>query len=73
MPANWPLWMDVAVFCAAAAVVWAAGTRIAGYADRIAEETGIGRDALGILLLGGVTLRIHAHLSLIAAQAPRGL
>lgn len=52
---DWPLAANLAVFCAAAAVVWAAGTRIASYADRIAEATGIGRDVLGILLLGGVT------------------
>lgn len=50
-----PLWMNVAVFLAAAAVIWLAGTRIAGYADAIAEATGVGRAVLGMLLLGGVT------------------
>jgi len=46
---------SLAVFVVAAAVVWVAGTRIAGYADAIAEKTGVGREVLGIVLLGGVT------------------
>lgn len=50
-----PLWGNGAVFAAAAVAVWLAGTRIAGYADAIAEATGIGRGLLGIVLLGGVT------------------
>jgi cation:H+ antiporter len=50
-----PLAGNLVLFAAAAAVVWLAGTRIAGYADAIAEKTGIGRDVLGIVLLGGVT------------------
>lgn len=49
LPAN------VAIFAASAMVVWLAGTRLARYADAIAEETGIGREFLGLLLLGGVT------------------
>ena len=55
MTESWPLAGNVAVFTGAAAVVWVAGTRIAGYADAIAETTGIGREVLGILMLGGVT------------------
>jgi cation:H+ antiporter len=43
------------VFFGAAGVVWLAGTRIAKYADTIAEITGIGRVAIGLVLLGGVT------------------
>lgn len=46
---------NIAVFAAAAAVVWFAGTRLAGYANRIAEATGASREFLGLLLLGGVT------------------
>ncbi len=45
----------VAVFAAAAVAVWVAGTRLARYADAIAEQTGIGRAFLGMILLGGVT------------------
>lgn len=52
---QFPLWGNVALFTVAAAAVWAAGTRIARYADAIAEITGLGRAVLGILLLGGVT------------------
>src|SRR5687767_12747795 len=50
-----PLPANTAVFAAAAALLWIAGTRIARYADAIAEKTGLGREVLGIVLLGGVT------------------
>jgi cation:H+ antiporter len=50
-----PLGLNLVIFAAAAALVWFAGTRIARYADAIAEKTGIGREVLGIVLLGGVT------------------
>lgn len=46
---------NFALFAAGAVVVWRSGTRIARYADAIAEQTGIGREVLGIVLLGGVT------------------
>lgn len=52
---DFPLWANAAVFAASAATVWFAGTRLAGCADAIAEKTGIGREFLGVLLLGGVT------------------
>lgn len=52
---SFPLWGNLGAFAAAAAVVWAAGTRIAIYADAIAVKTGIGRAVLGMVLLGGVT------------------
>src|SRR5918994_3636987 len=50
-----PLWANIALFLAAAAVVWFAGTRLARYADAIAMETGLGREILGVLLLGSMT------------------
>jgi cation:H+ antiporter len=50
-----PLAWNAAIFAIAAVVVWNAGTRIARYADAVAEKTGIGREVLGIILLGGVT------------------
>ncbi|HEX6318694.1 MAG TPA: hypothetical protein VFZ84_07450 [Burkholderiales bacterium] len=50
-----PLAGNLGIFAGAALVVWLAGTRIAGYADAIAQRTGIGRAILGVLLLGGVT------------------
>lgn len=46
---------NVGVFVAAAIAVWIAGTKLARYADAIATQTGLGREMLGILLLGGVT------------------
>lgn len=49
LPAN------LALFAAAAVVVWLAGTRTARYADTIAERTGIGKAFIGALLLGGIT------------------
>lgn len=50
-----PIVANAAVFAISAAIVWFAGTGIARYADAIAERTGIGRAAIGVLLLGGVT------------------
>lgn len=46
---------NIAVFVASGAIVWFAGVQLARCADAIAEKTGIGREFLGILLLGGVT------------------
>jgi cation:H+ antiporter len=56
LPFNqWPLWINLAVFAASAAVVWAAGTRLAAYVDAIAKRTGLGQGFAGLLLLGGIT------------------
>jgi cation:H+ antiporter len=52
---EFPPWINAAIFAAAAIAVWIAGTKLARYADAIAEQTGIGRELLGVLLLGGVT------------------
>lgn len=49
-----PLWINLAVF-AAAAVVWLAGTKVSRYANTISERTGLGKAFVGLLLLGGVT------------------
>lgn len=43
--------VNAALFAGAAVTVWIAGTKLARYADAIAEHTGIGREFLGILLL----------------------
>ena len=53
--ADMSLWANAAIFLAAAIAVWLAGTKLARYADEIASRTGMGREVLGILLLGGVT------------------
>jgi len=51
----WPLWLNAAIFCCSAAAVWIAGTRLAMYADVIADKTGLGHALIGMLLLGGIT------------------
>jgi cation:H+ antiporter len=48
-------WANLAVFIAAAVVVWLAGTRITRYADAIQSITGIGEALVGMLLLGVIT------------------
>jgi cation:H+ antiporter len=52
---SYSLAVNATVFGAAAVVIWFAGTRIARYADAIAEQTGIGREFLGLALLGAIT------------------
>lgn len=52
---TYPLWLNVFIFIAAAAVVWVAGTRLSAAADAFAEHTGIGHAFVGALLLGGIT------------------
>lgn len=53
--AEFPPWINAAAFGAAALAVWAAGTKLAGYADAIAERTGLSRVLLGMVLLGVAT------------------
>ncbi|HRY25118.1 MAG: sodium:calcium antiporter [Geminicoccaceae bacterium] len=55
MLAGLPLWANVLVFLVSAGLVWAAGTRLAYFADAIARRTGLGQAAIGVLLLGGIT------------------
>lgn len=50
-----PIAVNVGLFAAAGVVVWFAGSRLARYADAFAEKTGIGRVAVGMILLGGIT------------------
>lgn len=51
----WPLFAIVLMFVAASGVVWFGGTRLSKYADALAARTGVGRVAVGTMLLGGVT------------------
>ena len=62
-----PLALNFLIFAVAAAAVWAAGTRIAGYADAISAQTGIGHAAMGLLLLGGVTSLPEAAVTVSAS------
>jgi cation:H+ antiporter len=50
-----PLWANVAIFIAAAVVVWFAGARVARYAHAIEARTGAGEALVGMLLLGFIT------------------
>lgn len=50
-----PLWAHFTLFALCAAVVWQAGTRLAGYAVAIAQRTGISGAVVGVMLLGLVT------------------
>lgn len=43
------------LFVAAAAAVWFAGSRLAGYVDGLTDKTGLGQAFMGMLLLGGIT------------------
>ena len=52
---TFPAWLNAAIFAAAGAVVWLAGTRLAAYADAIAERTHVSRVVLGVVLLGVAT------------------
>jgi cation:H+ antiporter len=53
--AQYPLWINLAAFAAAAVAVWFAGIRLTRYVDALAERTGLGRSFAGVLLLGGIT------------------
>jgi cation:H+ antiporter len=55
------------IFLAAAGAVWAAGTRLAAYAEETADRTGLGHAFLGALLLGGVTSLPEASTTVTAS------
>lgn len=63
------LWINIAVFATSACVVWVAGTRITHYADAIARITGIGRAAIGLVLLGGITTLPELAVAIFSALA----
>ena len=52
---SYPIGVNLAIFGAAAAVVWVAGSRLAGYADGIATKTNLSRAFVGVVLLGVTT------------------
>lgn len=52
---NLPLWGDIALFAAAAAVIGVAGVKAAGLADRVADRTGMGEAVTGTVFLGFLT------------------
>jgi len=62
-----PLWADGLVFGAAAAVIAVAGVRTAGFADRLADRTGLGEAITGTVFLGLITAVPGLAASVIAA------
>jgi cation:H+ antiporter len=52
---SFSVWTNLAIFAAAAVIVWLAGARLARYVDEIAERTGLGHAFLGMVLLGVAT------------------
>lgn len=62
-----PLIANSSILIAAAVVVWFAGARVAGYADRIAAQTGLGEGLLGFMLLGVATSTPEIAVSVTAA------
>ncbi|MGI5837001.1 MAG: hypothetical protein ACOX87_11030, partial [Chloroflexota bacterium] len=49
------LWQNVALFLVTALVIWLAGSRLAVYADIIADQTGLGQAFIGLVLLASAT------------------
>ena len=62
-----PLWGHVFMFAAAAVLIVVAGTRLAQYADRLADRTGLGEALTGALLLGLTTALPGLAASVFAA------
>lgn len=63
-----PLWLVVAVFVAAAAVITVAGVRLTHTADTLADVTGLGEALFGAVLLGGSTSLSGIMTSVTAAN-----
>lgn len=53
--ANYSLTLNIAIFLAAAAVVWLAGSRLTRHTDALALRRRFDRAFIGMLLLGGIT------------------
>ena len=49
------LTVSVAIFVAGAILIWISGAPLSKLADQLAEQTGLGRAFIGLLLLGGIT------------------
>ncbi|MFO1039655.1 MAG: hypothetical protein U1E45_22655 [Geminicoccaceae bacterium] len=65
--ADWPLWQLGLAFAGAAAMVWIAGSRLAGYVDAISDRTGMGKGFAGLVLLGGITSLPEVAVSVTAS------
>lgn len=52
---SYSIVMNLAIFVVAAGVVWVAGSRLSGYADRISDKTRLGEAFVGLLFLALAT------------------
>ena len=74
-PTTWPLWSLIATFLAATGLIFGAGRRLAEFADRLADRTGLGEAAMGAIFLGvstslsGITASVTAALDGFPALA----
>lgn len=62
-----PFWADALVFVAAAATIGVAGVKLAGYADQLADKTGMGEALTGTVFLGLMTALPGLAASVMAA------
>ncbi|QDV19589.1 putative calcium/sodium:proton antiporter [Gimesia panareensis] len=80
---NLPLWGDVTVFLLAALVIGVSGVKLAEYADRLADRTGLGEAITGTIMLGlitalpglaaSVTAALQGHAVLALSNAMGGI
>lgn len=64
---SMPLWADILLFAASACVIGIAGVRAAGFADRVADRTGLGEAITGTVFLGFLTALPGLLASIVAA------
>lgn len=62
-----PLWGNILTFALTAAVISVAGVRMAGYADELADRTGLGEAITGMVMLGLITALPGVAASVTAA------
>lgn len=62
-----PLWGELLVFAATAGAIGLAGTKLARYADQVADRTGLGEALTGTVLLGAITALPGLTASVVAA------
>ncbi len=55
MLSAWPVWLVVGVLAGAALLIAVAGTKLAGYADVLADRTGMGEIIAGAVFVGAAT------------------
>lgn len=80
---NLPLWGDITVFLVAALVIGVSGVKLAEYADRLADRTGLGEAITGTIMLGlitalpglaaSVTAALQGHAVLALSNAMGGI